>query len=270
MVAKRDPRLEDLLPFYLLGGLSDDERSEVEAYLESNPEASVWIESTKLVILALPYAAPPAKAPDRVRRALLERVRQETREGRRRDLSLPDRLRVIFTGTRRTAALAGATLVLLAIAITVITRVVALDKKLAVVASELSALQRELLAQQEVLAVLTSGDLQSFQILGTENQPSARGRLFGESKGGRVVLLASGLSPLEAGEVYQMWLIEGETRTSAGTFAVKPDGMAAVLLETERGIESLDGFGVSIEMGAGSRQPSGPVVMFGALSGGSP
>lgn len=85
-----------------------------------------------------------------------------------------------------------------------------------------------------------------------------------------MVLLASDLSPLEADEIYQMWLGVGETPTSAGTLSVQPDGVAAVLVDTDRAIESFHWFGILVEMRPGSQQPEGPVMMFGALAGATP
>jgi anti-sigma factor RsiW len=54
-----DKRIEELLPFYALDALTEEERVMVAAYLAAHPEAQAQISEMEEVVSALPYGAPP-------------------------------------------------------------------------------------------------------------------------------------------------------------------------------------------------------------------
>jgi anti-sigma-K factor RskA len=132
--------------------------------------------------------------------------------------------------------------------------------------TEVERLRRELAAQREVLVRLSNSNLQAMSISGTEHQPAARGRLFADPSAESAMLIVSGLQRLEAGKVYQFWLIRGDVPVSAGVFSIDEQGRALVLVEADTAVGSFDAMGVSIEPEGGSEQPTGDIVMLGNLS----
>ena len=87
-----EERIEDLLPLYALGALSDGERVRVEAYTAAHPEARAHLDELLKASSALPYVVSPIEPPAQVKRALLARRRPGTGalEARRRCGSLAE------------------------------------------------------------------------------------------------------------------------------------------------------------------------------------
>ena len=74
-----------------------------------------------------------------------------------------------------------------------------------------------------------------------------------------------GLTPLEAGKTYQVWLIQGETPVSAGLLKVDANGQGVLVVSSETPIGSFDALGISVEPEQGSPQPTGDIVVLSAL-----
>jgi anti-sigma-K factor RskA len=74
-----------------------------------------------------------------------------------------------------------------------------------------------------------------------------------------------GLTPLEAGKTYQVWLIEGEVPESAGLLKVDANGQGMIVVSSETPIGSFDALGISVEPEAGSPQPTGDIVVLSSL-----
>src|ERR1044071_1206572 len=69
-----DPRIDELLPFYALDALTDEERELVESYLAEHPEAREQINDLRSGASALPYGISPVEPPRHVKEALMARV----------------------------------------------------------------------------------------------------------------------------------------------------------------------------------------------------
>ena len=128
-----------------------------------------------------------------------------------------------------------------------------------------ATLQQELALQRDVIARIASPDSQAFSIAGTEHQPEAHGQLIADSKTGSAVLLVSSLQQLEAGRIYEFWLIKGSTPVAAGLFKVDDNGDAILQVSQNVAPGSYDAIAVSIEPEVGSVQPTGDIVMLGGL-----
>jgi anti-sigma-K factor RskA len=72
------------------------------------------------------------------------------------------------------------------------------------------------------------------------------------------LFVASGLTEAPANKTYQLWLMDGDLPTSAGTFDVK-DGL--VIFETSKTITGFSGAAVTIEPEGGSPAPTGVQVV---------
>jgi len=72
-------QIEELLPFYALDALNDEEKELVEAYLKEHPEARQQIEEMGSAVSALPYAVPPVDPSPHSKEALMKRVAADQR-----------------------------------------------------------------------------------------------------------------------------------------------------------------------------------------------
>ena len=79
------------------------------------------------------------------------------------------------------------------------------------------------------------------------------------------VLIVTGLSPLEPGKTYQVWLIDGGAPVSAGLLTVNEEGQGVFIVTSEEAIGSFKSLGISIEPAGGSPQPTGEIVVLSDL-----
>jgi hypothetical protein len=84
-----DEHLEELLPFYALDALNDDEKAQVEAYVAVNAAAQARLAEAGQIVSALPYAASPVKPSPHVKRMVLNRINTEKRQTRLQPTPLP-------------------------------------------------------------------------------------------------------------------------------------------------------------------------------------
>ena len=74
-----DRQIEELLAFYALDALNDEEKELVEAYLKEHPEARQQVEEMGRAVSALPYGVPPVEPAPHSKEALMRRVAADQR-----------------------------------------------------------------------------------------------------------------------------------------------------------------------------------------------
>ena len=74
-----DPRIEELLPFYALDALTDEEKELVEAYLVEHPEVRAQMDDLQSAADVIPYGVTLVKPPRRIKNALMARVAVDQR-----------------------------------------------------------------------------------------------------------------------------------------------------------------------------------------------
>jgi anti-sigma-K factor RskA len=87
--------------------------------------------------------------------------------------------------------------------------------------------------------------------------------LTGDGRSGTLVV--DGLPKLGPERQYQLWLIQDGQRTSGGVFSVDSWGYGAMVIESERPLDSFQSVGVTIEPAGGSPGPTGEKVLSGEL-----
>ncbi|HXG24714.1 MAG TPA: anti-sigma factor [Chthonomonadales bacterium] len=258
-----DPQqIEELFPFYVLDALSDEEREIVETYLEEYPEARQEVEELRSAAAALPYGVRPVEPSGHSRRALMSRVAADARRRFPAQASGPGLLR--GENIIRTFTLGIATLAVIWVMI--------LNAQVARLRSEISTLDEALVVQSNRLQQFEArlpqtapSNVITVSLKGTEAQPQAQGQLIADPSSNSAVLVIVGLSPLEPGRTYQVWLIDGGTPVSAGLLAVDEHGQGVLVLTAEDAIGSFRSLGISIEPEGGSRQPTGDIVVMSDL-----
>lgn len=263
-----EANLEDLLPFYILGTLTADEIARVEAYLRTNSEARMWVDEMRPVAEALALSVEPMEPVPATKRNLLKRIRAEqaSQELPARRFGFLERLRQLAASPSRMRLETLVVSISLFIALLSLGWALSISREITRLRHEVGDLQASVANQEQIILYLSNPNSRSVVIAGTEHRPEARGNVIfapEESVGG---LLIKGLVPLESGLVYQLWLIEGETPQSAGTFNVDASGQAVVPLAAAKAIAEFDALGVSIEPTGGSLQPTGDIVLLGSLT----
>jgi anti-sigma-K factor RskA len=267
-----DKNIEELLSFYALDALTDEERELVEKYLSEHPEAQERIKELSQAASALPYAALPVIPSDRPKRLLMERIEADRHATSsapgRSSRARPNLLGYFFQGFNKFAFGAlSLVIVVLAIgwAITL--------KEVSCLRGEIAVLEQGLLAQARTLEQLNvnlpqgaPSAVETIELSGTAVQPEAYGQLLADPGSSTAILVVAGLVPPQSGTVHQVWLIQEDTPTSAGLLTVNADGQGVLLLTAEEPIGSFDALGISIEPEGGSQQPTGDIVVLGNLN----
>lgn len=266
-----DKQIEELLPFYALDTLSDDERDLVEAFLQEHPEARLEVEALREAAAALPISVEPVTPLPGTRRKLMERI---ARDGRSQIQS--GHTQFTWAALRP----AGIFQVLsLGVAAVAILWAVLLNNQLAELRSEVAALRTAVISQADSLQQInrTIGEIHTqlpesrgsevitVSIRGTELQPQAQGQLIADPDSSSAVLVIDGLSQLDEGLTYQVWLIGGDGPVSAGFLTVDERGQGVLIVSSEEAIGLFNALGISIEPAGGSPQPEGEIVVLSEL-----
>jgi anti-sigma-K factor RskA len=261
-----DPRIEELLPFYVLDALTEEEKALVDSYLAKHPEARSQVQDLQSGASAVPYAVTPVEPPRHVKEALMSRVAADAQarerasarvpaEPARRGLGLENLFRFLSLGAAAVA----------------VSWAFFLNAQVAGLRSEINALNQQVSAQSQsidqIIANLpqsNESDVITVSLKSTGEQPRALGQLIADPNDQSAVLVISGLPPLEPGQTYQVWLI-GNAPVSAGLLTVDENGQSVLIVTSQEAIGSFNSLGISIEPEGGSEQPTGEIVVLSEL-----
>lgn len=258
-----DNHIEELLPFYALDALTEEERELVEAYLTQHPERRAELDEMNRAVAALPHGVAPLEPSPRTKQALMQRVGADA-EARSRFAapSQPSRLSQ-FESLFRTFSLAAAALALI--------WVLVLNLQVVRMRNEIASLNNALAAQSNSLNQIIQKLPQSnpsgtitVSLKGTQAEPQAQGQLIANPTSDSAVLVVTGLPPLEPGKTYQVWLI-ADAPVSAGLLTVDANGQGVLIITSTESIGSFKSLGISVEPAGGSLQPTGDIVVLSDL-----
>ena len=294
--------LEELLPFYALGALSEEEMAQVEAYVVANPKAEQRLNEMLETAVSLPLVADPIPPSAQVKQNLMARINADPRSSSSpthqpvlskpsSKMSLFDQIRQVLDSFRRGPAMPAFAALALFIAIASVAWALSLNGQVRQIDTQLTALtvqnetlqaevaavnnelgqltvvnqqlQNSLNNQNQQLAIYSAPNAQTIAIGGTEVQPNAIGSLTIDPETETAVLTVANLEDQE-NFVYQLWFIQGDTPISAGVFDVDALGQGVLILETA--VINFDAIGISIEPPGGSEQPTGDIVLLGTVS----
>ncbi|MEP6896444.1 MAG: anti-sigma factor [Chloroflexota bacterium] len=257
-------QIEELLPFYVLDALTDEERELVEAYLAEHPEVREQLGELHAAASALPYAVAPVEPPRRLKDALMARVAVDQR------LQTPVAKKVSSPGVRRWTNLFP--VFSFAVAIVAVVWAVILNFQVSQLRHDVSSLGDALVAQSNSLEQINAKLPQTpasvvvtISLKGTEARPQAHGELIADPKSVSAVMVVTGLGQLEVGKTYQVWLIDAGGPKSAGLLTVDANGQAVLIVTSDTAIGSFKSLGISVEPTGGSPQPTGDIVVLSDL-----
>ena len=259
-----DPRIEELLPFYALEALTDEERELVESYLAEHPEVREEINDLHSAASSLPYGIKPVEPPSHVKESLMARVNADAQariHSTSRAPVQPSRRIGWFQNLFQALSL-GAAVVAIVWAIVLSVQVSRLQ-------SEISGLHETLVKQSDSIEQILDNlpkappsNVITVSVKGTNVEPSAHGQLIADPKEQSAVLIVAGLPKLQPNQTYQVWLIAGDKPVSAGLLTVDENGQGVVIITSDESINSFKSLGISVEPEGGSPQPTGDIVVL--------
>jgi hypothetical protein len=135
------------------------------------------------------------------------------------------------------------------------------DKKIA-------SLQASKSRAEQVAEVLTAPTAQRVLLTAPKTPPAPTGRVVYLPSRGELILQANNLAPVPTGKTYELWVIpaDGSAPIPAGLFRPDAAGNGAVVLPPIPQGVSAKAFGVTLEDAAGSKAPTAPILLAGAVS----
>ena len=215
--------------------------------------------------------APPA----RLRARLLEQAGRDRAEARARDA-----LRAVTRWRAVGAIAAGVALALVGYAARQTQTIGQRRAQLAALASTnaeltarldeqgrtLAGLRESVAAQAQILRVL-AGPRTVTASLGPKEGVTASGRVVLDAATGEGAIVVSGLEPLGPDQAYELWAIRGDRPPEpAGLFAASDARALTGRVAPVDRVAEVTAFAISIEPAAGSKQPTGRIVMVGAVA----
>lgn len=266
--------LHELAGIYALDALPEDEQAEFEEHLEQCEACRrevVELQATTSALAVAVEETPPAGLRDRV----LAQVDQTPQEaGPDTDDAGPDDAGTHDAGTHdagtddaatgagdelaarraaRSAARPWWAGVLAPAAAIVVVLLVGVSFLVADLYDRIDELEATSTQVEEVLA---APDAQTITVEGEEGSFA---RVVASASRGEAVFLADGMSPLDAEQTFQLWLIDEEGADPAGLFDVDEQGRTTQVLAGD--LRTAAAIGVTVEPAGGSPQPTTDPVM---------
>src|SRR5439155_317484 len=108
-----------------------------------------------------------------------------------------------------------------------------------------AAAESRLQAQAEVLGQLDPRVTRVAALRGSAQAAAIQGRVVFDANSPTALAWLEHLPPLQPGKVYQLWLLQGATPVSAGTFRSAPDGTGTLVIRAPGGVGSYSGLGLT-------------------------
>ncbi len=238
--------IREHLELYALGVLESEERLEIDAHLfngcdlcQTNLRRAIGVNSAVLMAAA-PEVAPPAELRNRILASVRPPAIKIAREPAR-SFRWP-----VWAQAGAWAATAAA---LVGTVVTLRDR----DANIAALRAENTTSRREADRLNQALDFLRAPETRPASATPEATQP--RGTYFISPKG--VLLIASNLPSLRAGQAYQMWVIpKGKAPKPAGLFRPDPTGGAVHFVAQPVDVPSAAALAITVEPEAGSAAPT--------------
>lgn len=234
-----DEHVVDDLAAYALGSLETGEHARVEAHVATCASCASRLAEYRALVGTLPLALAPVAPPS----GLWDTIRSEARRRQRRP-----------PGWKRTAIGGGwfravRWLAAAAVGAWLVTWNVRLQSELTRYGQ---GPQVEKLARRPARLVVLRGAA----------QPQASARIFAAVDGQSGHMAITGLPPLPAGRVYQLWFLpKAAAALTAATFTVDAEGRAWVVIKVPADLDDTRSLIVTEEAAPGNRAPTGPPLL---------
>jgi len=259
---------QDDLALYALQALSPEESAGVREHLSGCDVCRAELARLEgdLAMVALSVEEQPLPAGARAR--FLEKLGSESRaESPRLKSAEP----MAIDRRRRSSGVAwlgwvAAAAALIAVAVLGY-QVNALRARLHESDDKIAALQASESRARQVSELLTAPSAQRVVLTAPKTPVAPTGRVVYLASRGGLILQANNLAPVPSGKTYELWVIpaDGSAPIPAGLFRPDAAGNGSVVLpEIPQGVKA-KAFGVTMEDAAGSKTPTAPILLAGAV-----
>jgi anti-sigma factor RsiW len=248
---------QELLAGYVLGDLTPEEVAQVNQYLSEHPAAEKEVLALQRSLALLPFALPEAAPPENLKLKLLAEIEATaTEEASTQATNQVDSHAIAPQRTWGVGKVLAGVLALITIA---------LGGYSWQLRQELASMQRDIGAYQEAIAMLRQPNNRLLALKGMNESTDATGSFVITPSMEAAVLTVQNLEQLPPGMVYSMWAYVDGKKVDCVEFRPGSDGKVFMKVPLERFLTDTQLVEITIEK-AGSRKPSGEMVMMGDLS----
>ncbi|MCH7744442.1 MAG: anti-sigma factor [Chloroflexi bacterium] len=279
---------EELMAPYVLGALDSEERAKMDSHVNTCIPCSLKLEGDGEVVARLASTVPQLEVPISVKTRLFSRIDADiASEASRSRVATPvtgsvwagiwsviNQKFVPHASTAMASVLVGA----------LVFSGIWFNNRLSDLSSDNDALNTQLesiveretdmmniVTEQRKITIdalsMTAASETSVNLLkATGPSPvTAHGVMMVSHTESRALLLVLNLPPLPPGMAYQVWLISGDRRYSAGMFKVDSTGYGQAIVIPTVPFAEIDAIGITVEPEGGSLGPTGANVLSGDL-----
>ena len=133
--------------------------------------------------------------------------------------------------------------------------------------SRIASLETSKSRAEQIAEVLAAPTAQRVLLTAPKTEPAPSGHVVYLPSRGALILQANNLAPVSAGKTYELWVIpaDGSAPIPAGLFRPDAAGNGSVILPLIPPGVSAKAFGVTLEDAAGSKTPTAPILLAGAV-----
>lgn len=258
--------LRELMDAYVLGALSEDERSAYETHLMTCAECARDVHELMRVTQALGQLVEQREPPADLRRRVLEAATRPAtmvpaKPATRWEVTVP-----AWVAAAAVIAVVAAGLY----AASVSGNSARLHATLQQAYSRIAGAERELADLREVAGaaerarmILLAADMSQVELRGQSVAPNARGRaLWSDSAG--LLFTATDLPRLPPGKTYQLWVVTKSKPQSVGLVSPDAEGRVSLAAEMPPGTQP-DRFALTMEPAGGVPAPTGSMFLVGGI-----
>lgn len=263
-----------LVPAHSIGATDDDEANIVHTLLADCPQAAGELAHYSQLAELLLYSAPPVIAPPAVAARLRNAMTAPNLPGIRPPL-LPGHTLgsgaigydgldsgKIKKSSRRWSfsylTTVAATLLLLALNGTLLVQ----NRQLQ---TRQTALANELAQQNRALILLSAEAPEEVELFDPDGATAAQADILWNTSLGIAVVYVRAFPTSQPDQAYQIWLNQGDLKTSAGLFQVDDSGMGLLVFPLQQSLDLYDSIGITPEPQTGSPGPTAPPVVRGPV-----
>ena len=263
-----------LVPAHSIGATDDDEVNVVNALLADCPHAAAELANFSRLAEALHYSAPPVTAPPTLAARLLAATAAPAeshlggaRAGRPNFKGNSANVYTLNPAKNKKSGQSWSFSYLAAVAASLVLLV--LNGAFLVQNRQLQARQRELahdLAQQNrALILLSAEEPEEVELFDPDGATAAQADVLWNTSLGIAVVYVRAFPESKPDQAYQLWLNQGETKTSGGLFQVDASGMGLLVFSLPQPLDAYDSIGITPEPQTGSPRPTAPPVVRGPI-----
>ncbi len=248
--------LRDLLPAYMIGATDADETALVESLLERCTDYADEIAAEARDYAAIGYEIALSAPPVQPSAALHDRIMSAARQANQ---TKPQA--VAHATERRKLPVAWIGLASAAAALLIISNIFWINR-VNTVERRMSEAVELLRGQYDILSALVGEqeNVERVELTSTTQTDQSVVTVLWNPNWHTVMLFTDQLPALPTDRAYQLWLVSGEERLSAGVFQINERGQGVLLFDAPRPINTFDALGITEEPAGGSPAPTGNPV----------